>query len=67
LFQEKAEDDEGYIVDLPDLNACSAFEKTPDETLQEVQKPKSCGCRLPRLRKKPIPPPRYWPVIYQAA
>mgnify|MGYP003776941719 CR=1 FL=1 len=28
-------DDEGYIVDIPDLRHCSAFGKTPNEALAE--------------------------------
>jgi predicted RNase H-like HicB family nuclease len=33
-----SEDDGGYIADIPDLEACSAFGETPDEVLREVQK-----------------------------
>jgi predicted RNase H-like HicB family nuclease len=36
-----SEDDGGYIADIPDLDACSAFGDTPDEALHEVQKAKS--------------------------
>jgi len=35
-----SEDDEGYIADIPDLEACSAFGETPDEALREVQQAK---------------------------
>jgi predicted RNase H-like HicB family nuclease len=28
-----SEEDEGYIADIPDLEACSAFGKTPAEAL----------------------------------
>ncbi|HKZ86262.1 MAG TPA: type II toxin-antitoxin system HicB family antitoxin [Anaerolineae bacterium] len=31
-----SEDDEGYIADIPDLEACSAFGSTPEEALQQV-------------------------------
>ncbi|MBZ5588094.1 MAG: type II toxin-antitoxin system HicB family antitoxin [Acidobacteriia bacterium] len=31
-----SEDDEGFIADIPDLEACSAFGDTPDEALREV-------------------------------
>lgn len=30
-------EDEGYIANVPDLLYCSAFGKTPEEALQEVQ------------------------------
>jgi predicted RNase H-like HicB family nuclease len=36
-----SEDDGGYIADIPDLDACSAFGDTPVEALHEVQKAKS--------------------------
>ena len=36
-----SDSDGGYIADIPDLEACSAFGDTPDEALHEVQKAKS--------------------------
>jgi predicted RNase H-like HicB family nuclease len=32
-----SEEDGGYIADIPDLEACSAFGVTPEDTLKEVQ------------------------------
>ena len=32
-----SEEDGGYIADIPDLKSCSAFGRTPDEALREVQ------------------------------
>ena len=32
-----SEADEGYIADIPDLEACSAFGDTPDEAFNEGQ------------------------------
>jgi len=61
-----SEDDEGYIADIPDLEACSAFGHTPGEALQEVQKAKELWLQAACAEKKPIPPPKYKPVIYQA-
>ncbi len=61
-----SEDDGGYIADIPDLEACSAFGDTPDEALQEVQKAKSLWIEVANAEGKPIPPPKYRPVIYQA-
>ena len=29
--------DGGYIADIPDLTACSAFAATPEEALKQVQ------------------------------
>ena len=31
-----SEEDEGYIADIPDLDACSAFGESPEEALREV-------------------------------
>ena len=61
-----SEDDGGYIADMPDLEACSAFGDTPDEALHEVQKAKSLWIEVAKAEGKPIPPPKYRPVIYQA-
>ena len=60
-----SEDDEGYIADIPDLEACSAFGDSPNEALQEVQKAKSLWIEAAKAEGKPIPPPKYRPVIYQ--
>ncbi len=61
-----SEDDGGYIADIPDLKACSAFGDTPEEALHEVQKAKSLWIEAAKLEGKLIPQPEYRPVIYQA-
>ncbi len=58
--------DEGYIADIPDLQACSAFGTTPAEALTEVQRAKDAWIEAARAEGKPIPRPRYRPAIYQA-
>lgn len=60
-----SEEDGGYIADIPDLEACSAFGKTPEEALQEVERAKAAWIEAAKETGKPIPPPRYRPVIYQ--
>ena len=62
-----SEEDEGYIADIPDLKHCSAFGKTPQEALQEVLKAKEAWLEAARENKKPIPRPRYRPLIYKVA
>jgi predicted RNase H-like HicB family nuclease len=62
-----SEEDEGYIADIPDLKFCSAFGETPEEALREVLIAKSAWLEVARAEGKPIPLPRYRPVIYQAA
>jgi predicted RNase H-like HicB family nuclease len=61
-----SEEDEGYIADIPDLKRCSAFGKTPEEALQEVLKAKKAWLAAARRHRKPVPAPRYRPLIYQA-
>jgi predicted RNase H-like HicB family nuclease len=60
-----SDDDGGYIADIPDLEACSAFGITPDEALHEVQKAKALWIEAAKAEGKPVPPPKYRPVIYQ--
>jgi len=62
-----SDEDGGYIADIPDLEACSAFGRTPEEALQEVEVAKTVWLESARAEGKPIPEPRYRPVIYQVA
>ncbi len=62
-----SEEDEGYIADIPDLKACSAFGETPNEALAEVLKAKESWLASAEANAKPIPPPEYRPVIYRVA
>lgn len=62
-----SEEDGGFIADIPDLDACSAFGKTPEEALREVKRAKAAWIEAAKEAGKPIPPPRYRPVIYQVS
>jgi len=62
-----SDEDGGYIADIPDLDSCSAFGKTPEEALAQVERAKAAWIEAARAEGKPVPPPRYRPVIYQAA
>ena len=62
-----SEDDGGYIADIPDLDACSAFGQTPEEALHQVQIAKKAWLEAAQAEGKPVPPPKYRPVIYQSA
>ena len=62
-----SEEDGGYIADIPDLEACSAFGETPEQALKELEIAKKAWLETAREAGKPIPAPRYRPVIYQAA
>jgi predicted RNase H-like HicB family nuclease len=62
-----SEEDGGYIADIPDLEACSAFGVTPEQALAELEKAKEAWLEAARETGKPVPPPRYRPLIYQTA
>jgi predicted RNase H-like HicB family nuclease len=62
-----SDEDGGYIADIPDLVACSAFGATPEEALAEVQRAKHAWLAAARDRGREIPTPRYRPLIYQVA
>lgn len=60
-----SEEDGGYIADIPDLVSCSAFGKTPQEALKQVEIAKKAWLDAARELGKPIPRPKYRPAIYQ--
>lgn len=62
-----SEEDDGYIADIPDLAACSAFGDTPEKALAQVEIAKAAWIEAARKVHKPVPKPRYRPVIYQTA
>ena len=62
-----SDEDGGYIADIPDLDACSAFGDTAEEALAEVARAKQAWLEVARQSGKPIPPPRYRPAIYQTS
>ncbi len=62
-----SEEDGGYIADIPDLSSCSAFGSSPAEALRELEVAKRAWLDAAKAEGKPIPRPRYRPVIYQVA
>ena len=62
-----SDEDGGYIADIPDLVACSAFGKTAAEALEHVQIAKKAWLAAARAAHKPIPTLKYRPLIYQVA
>ncbi|MGB0384148.1 MAG: type II toxin-antitoxin system HicB family antitoxin [Ardenticatenaceae bacterium] len=62
-----SQEDEGYIADIPDLVACSAWGETASLALHEVQLAKAAWLEAARAEGKSIPEPKYRPLIYQAA
>jgi len=62
-----SDEDGGYIADIPDLDSCSAFGATPEQALAEVTQAKQAWLETARQSGKPVPSPRYRPIIYQVA
>jgi predicted RNase H-like HicB family nuclease len=62
-----SEEDAGYIADIPDLAACSAFGATPSEALLQLMVAKAAWLEAAQKAGRAIPTPRYRPIIYQAA
>lgn len=62
-----SEEDGGYIADIPDLEACSAFGSTPEEAVKQVKIAKDAWFEAARSEGKAIPEPKYRPVIYQVS
>lgn len=61
-----SDEDGGYIADIPDLKACSAFGATPEEALKEVEIAKAAWLEAACQEGKPIPVPKYRPMIDEA-
>ncbi len=62
LFYSDA--DEGYIADIPDLDACSAYGRTPQEAVAEVVVARDSWLAVARELGRTVPAPRYRPAIY---
>jgi predicted RNase H-like HicB family nuclease len=60
-----SEADEGYIADIPDLKFCSAFGETAEVAVREVELAKIAWIEAATAAGKPIPQPKYRPLIYQ--
>ncbi len=61
-----SDEDGGYIADIPDLEACSAFGTTAEQALAEVKRAMVVWIATAKQAGKPVPLPRYRPAIYQA-
>ncbi|MEH2275814.1 MAG: type II toxin-antitoxin system HicB family antitoxin [Nostoc sp.] len=54
-----SEEDDGYIVDIPDLKYCSAFGSTEKKSLCEVLQTKTAWLDAAKMEGKSTPEPRY--------
>jgi predicted RNase H-like HicB family nuclease len=59
-----SDEDGGYVADIPDLEACSAFAASAELALAEVERVKEAWLLAASEAGKPIPEPRYRPAIY---
>ncbi len=57
--------DGGYIADIPDLEACSAFGATAAVALAELEVARAAWIDAAHAHGKPVPEARYRPAIYQ--
>jgi predicted RNase H-like HicB family nuclease len=62
-----SEEDGGYTADIPDLDSCSAFGRSPAEALAEVEQARTAWLAAARAEGKTVPPPRYRPAIDKTA
>jgi predicted RNase H-like HicB family nuclease len=53
-----SEENGGYVADIPDLEFCSAFGRTPEEALAEVKKARELWIASARAEGRPVPEPR---------
>lgn len=61
------EEDGGYIAGIPDLASCSAFGDMPEEALRQVETAEEAWLAAARAEGRPVPAPRYRPVIHQTS
>lgn len=59
-----SDEDGGYIADIPDLEACSAFGEDPNRAVAEVLVAKKAWLAAAKRAGRPIPQPRYRPALY---
>ena len=50
-----SDEDGGYVADIPDLDACSAFGTTAGEALAEVERARIAWLEAAKAAGKPIP------------
>ncbi len=62
-----SEEDGSWVADVPDLKHCSALGDTPEDAVREIRIAKEAWLEAAREAGRPVPEPRYRPVIYQTA
>lgn len=59
-----SDEDNGYIADIPDLFACSAFGETPEKALKELLIAKQAWIAAAEEAGRTVPRPQYSPPLY---
>jgi predicted RNase H-like HicB family nuclease len=59
-----SEEDEAFVADIPDLEACSALGRTPEEAVVEVERAREAWLASAREAGREIPMARYRPAVY---
>ncbi len=57
-------EDKAFIADVPDLEGCSAWGRTPEAAVGEVQTAIELWIDAAQSMGKQVPEPRYRPAIY---
>ena len=57
-----SDEDDAYVADIPELEACSALGGSPEEALAELRRAKEAWLEVARQEGKPIPAPRGYRV-----
>ncbi len=59
-----SEEDNGYIAEIPDLDSCYAFGRSPQEELREVLQARDAWLAAARQLRKPVPRPSPHPPLH---
>lgn len=62
-----SDEDGCWVADIPDLKHCSAFGDSPEDAVREVRVAREAWLEAARAAGRPVPEPRYRPLIYQVA
>lgn len=62
-----SQEDGGYIADIPDLQRCSAFGRTPAEALAQLEIARAAWLETAREHGDPLPTPTSRPTMVPAA
>ena len=57
-----SDEDACYVADVPDLRSCSAFGKSREEALAQLEIAKEAWLQAAKEQGKPIAKPRYRPA-----